>query len=184
MRNLAFAAALLLGGLTAAAAAPALVVTSPDIKPGGKISDEQAANVFGCTGKNISPAISWSGAPKGTKSFAVSLFDPDAPTGAGFWHWTAFNIPPDTTSLPKNAGDPKANLMPAGVIQSHSDFGAPGYGGPCPPQGDKPHHYHLEVFAVDVDKLDADENATATVVHFNLHYHTLAKGELVGTYRR
>jgi|SRR5271170_748795 len=184
MRNLAFATALLLGGVTAALAAPALVVTSPDIKPGGKYSDEQVANVFGCTGKNISPAISWSGAPKGTKSFAVSIFDPDAPTGSGFWHWTAFNIPAATTSLPKNAGDPKASLMPAGVIQSRNDFGAPGYGGPCPPQGDKPHHYHLQVFAVDVDKLDADENATAAVVHFNLHYHTLAKGELLATFGR
>src|SRR5271170_7566968 len=135
MRNLAFATALLLGGVTAALAAPALVVTSPDIKPGGKYSDEQVANVFGCTGKNISPAISWSGAPKGTKSFAVSIFDPDAPTGSGFWHWVVFDIPPDATSLPKNAGDPKANLLPAGAVQGRTDFGAPGLWRPLPAQG-------------------------------------------------
>jgi Raf kinase inhibitor-like YbhB/YbcL family protein len=184
MRKLAFAATLLIGGMTTAVAAPAIKVMSPDIKPGGKISDEQVANVFGCSGKNISPEISWSGAPKGTKSIALSIYDPDAPTGSGFWHWVVFDIPPDTTSLPKNSGDPKANLMPAGVVQSRTDFGTPGYGGPCPPQGDKPHHYHIQVFAVDVEKLDADQNAAPAVVGFNLHFHTLAKGELIGLYGR
>jgi Raf kinase inhibitor-like YbhB/YbcL family protein len=184
MRKLALAAALLLGGATAASAGPAITVTSPDIKPGAKIADEQVANAFGCSGKNISPAVSWSGAPKGTKSFALSMYDPDAPTGSGFWHWVAFNIPPDTTSVPKNAGDPKANLMPAGAVQSGNDTGMKGYFGPCPPKGDKPHHYHITVFAVDVDKLDADENTTPAVVGFNLHFHTLAKGELVGIYGR
>jgi Raf kinase inhibitor-like YbhB/YbcL family protein len=184
MRNLTLPAAVILCSLTTAVAAPALVVTSSDIKNGGKISDEQVFNSFGCTGQNISPAVSWSGAPKETKSFAVELYDPDAPTGSGWWHWVVFNIPADTTSLPKNAGDPKANLMPAGAVQSRTDFGTPGYGGPCPPKGDKPHHYHLQVFAVDVDKLDADANASAAAVGFNLHFHTLAKGELVGRYGR
>ena len=184
MRTIAFATALLLAGVTTALAAPALVVTSPDIKPGGKISDEQVANVFGCTQKNISPAISWSGAPKGTKSFVLSVFDSDAPTRSGFSHWVVFDIPPDATSLPKNAGDPKANLLPAGAVQGRTDFGAPGYGGPCPPQGDKPHHYHFRVFATDLDKLDADQNTSAAVIGFNLHFHTLAEGELVGIYGR
>jgi len=184
MRKMAFAAALLLGGAATAFAAPAIKVTSPDIKQGGKIADEQVFNAFGCSGKNISPELSWSGAPKETKSFAVSIYDPDAPTGSGFWHWVVFNIPAATTSLPKNAGDPKANLMPAGAVQSRTDFGTPGYGGPCPPKGDKPHHYHVQVFAVDVDKLDADENASAAFVGFNLHFHTLAKGELIGLYGR
>jgi Raf kinase inhibitor-like YbhB/YbcL family protein len=184
MRRLAFAVAVLMSGVVSASAAPAIAVTSTDIKQGGKIADEQVANVFGCEGKNISPAINWSGAPKNTKSFAVTIYDPDAPTGSGFWHWVVFNIPASATSLPKNAGDLKAGLMPAGAVQSRTDFGAPGYGGPCPPKGDKPHHYHISVFAVDVDKLDADENATAAVVGFNLHFHTLAKGELVGLYGR
>ncbi len=184
MRKLVLAAALLVGGAASAAAAPAMTVTSPDIKPNAKIADEQVANGFGCDGKNISPALSWSGAPKGTKSFAVTIYDPDAPTGSGFWHWVVFDIPPGTTSLPKNAGDPKANLTPAGVVQSGNDAGTKGYFGPCPPKGDKPHHYHITVFAVDVDKLDADENATAAVVGFNLHFHTLAKGVLTGLYGR
>ena len=184
MRGLALAAAVSIAGVISASAAPAITVTSPDIKPGAKIADEQAANVFGCTGKNISPAISWSGAPKDAKSFALSIYDPDAPTGSGFWHWVVFNIPAGTASLPKNAGDAKSGLMPAGAVQSRTDFGAPGYGGPCPPKGDKPHHYHITVFAVDVDKIDADENTMPAVVGFNLHFHTLGKATLTGIYGR
>ncbi len=168
-----------LGGVVAA---NALSLTSPDIKPGAKLADEQVFNSFGCTGKNISPALSWSGAPKGTKSFALNVYDPDAPTGSGFWHWVIFNIPPDATSLAKGAGDPKSDASPKGAIQGKTDYGAPGYGGPCPPKGAKPHHYIFTLFAVDVDKLDADENATAAVVGFNLHFHTLAKATLTGVY--
>src|ERR1700692_4658573 len=89
-----------------AATAQTMTLTSPDVAPGATIVTEQVANVFGCTGGNVSPALSWSGAPKDTKSFALSVYDPDAPTGSGFWHWVVFNIPPDVTSLPKNAGDP------------------------------------------------------------------------------
>ena len=163
-----------------AAAAQTMTLTSPDIAPGAKIADEQVFKGFGCTGGNISPALSWSGAPAGTKSFALSVYDPDAPTGSGFWHWVVFNIPPDVTSLPKNAGDPKGPAAPKGAVQSRTDFGAPGYGGPCPPQGDPPHHYHFTIFAVDTPKLDGDENNSAAFVGFQLHFHTLAKAELVG----
>ena len=133
MRNFILTTGILLAGLTGAGAANALTLTSPDIKPNGKISDEQVANVFGCEGKNVSPALSWSGAPKGTKSFAVSIYDPDAPTGSGFWHWVVVNIPADATSLAKGAGDPKAAALPVGALQTRTDFGVPGYGGPCPP---------------------------------------------------
>jgi len=117
-------AGLALSVMTAGAASAAtLKVTSPDVAPGKMISDEQVFNGFGCTGKNISPALSWSGAPAGTKSFAVTVYDPDAPTGSGFWHWVMFNIPADTTALAKNAGDPKAGLAPKGSVQSRTDFG-------------------------------------------------------------
>jgi Raf kinase inhibitor-like YbhB/YbcL family protein len=180
MRKLAFVTTTIFAGM--AGAASAMSLTSPDIKPNAKISDEQVANVFGCSGKNISPALNWSGAPKGTKSFAITVYDPDAPTGSGFWHWVVFNLPPDATSVPKGAGDPKGAALPASAVQSRTDFGAPGYGGPCPPKGDKPHRYQFTVFAVDVDKLDADANATAAVVGFNLHFHTLAKATLQGVY--
>ena len=102
-----------------AAAAQTMTLTSPDIAPGARIADEQVYK--GCGGANISPALSWSGAPQGTKSFALSVYDPDAPTGSGFWHWVVFNIPPDVTSLPKNAGDPKGTEAPKGAVQSRTD---------------------------------------------------------------
>jgi Raf kinase inhibitor-like YbhB/YbcL family protein len=163
-----------------AAAAQSMTLTSPDIKPGARIADEQVYK--DCGGGNISPALSWSGAPKGTKSFALSVYDPDAPTGSGFWHWVIFNIPPDVTSLAKNASDPKGPAAPKGAVQSRTDFGVPGYGGPCPPKGDAPHHYHFRIFAVDIPKLEGDENTTAATIGFMLHFHTLAKGELTGVW--
>src|ERR1700734_2073116 len=181
------ALALLAGFLGAeAAAAQTMTLTSPDIAPGATIANEQVANVFGCTGGNVSPALSWSGAPKYTKSFALSVYDPDAPTGSGFWHWVVFNIPASTTSIPLNAGDVKKKLMPKGAIQSRTDFGPDGYGGPCPPQGDKPHHYIFTVYAVDEDKLQyaKDHNVSAAVVGFELHFHSKAKASLTATYGR
>ncbi|HEX4114002.1 MAG TPA: YbhB/YbcL family Raf kinase inhibitor-like protein [Stellaceae bacterium] len=165
---------------------PRLKVTSDQIARGGVIADEQVTNFagFGCSGGNVSPEVKWTGAPAGTKSFAVTLYDPDAPTGSGFWHWVVFNIPATATELPKNAGDLKANLAPPGTVQSREDFGVPGYNGPCPPAGDKPHRYRITVYALDVDKLGPDQNTSAAVVGFNIHFHTLAKGVLVGHYGR
>ena len=169
-----------------AAGAQTLTLTSADIKEGATIANEQVFKGFGCTGGNLSPALSWSGAPSGTRSFAVNIYDPDAPTGSGWWHWVVFNIPPATTSLPKNAGDVKKKLMPKGAIQSRTDFGTTGYGGPCPPPGDKPHHYQITVYAVDIDKLPDAKNdkASAALVGFDLHFHTLAKATLTGMYGR
>jgi Raf kinase inhibitor-like YbhB/YbcL family protein len=176
--------AIVLGGLTSAGAASALTLTSPDVKPGKTIADEQVFNSFGCSGKNISPALNWSGAPKGTKSFAINVYDPDAPTGSGFWHWVVVNIPADATSLPKGAGDPKGTGLPTGALQTRTDYGTPAYGGPCPPKGDKPHHYHFTIFALDLEKLDVDANTSAAVVGFNLHFHTLGKATLTGVFGR
>jgi hypothetical protein len=168
--------------MLASASAGAFELTSPDIAPGAKIADEQVYSGFGCKGANISPALKWSGAPAGTKSFALMVYDPDAPTGSGFWHWVMFDIPADVTELPKGAGDLKAGKAPAGVTQSRTDFGVPGYGGPCPPQGDPAHHYHFMLFAVDTPKLGPPADASAAFVGFNLHFHTLAKTELVGVW--
>jgi len=169
-----------------AAAAQSMTLTSPDIKEGGTIANEQVLNGFGCKGDSISPALSWSGAPSATKSFAISMFDPDAPTGSGFWHWVVFNIPPGTTSLPKGAGNVKKKLMPKSAVQSRTDLSTDGYGGPCPPAGDPPHHYQITVFAVDVAKLPfaKNDNASAALVGFDLHFHTLAKATLTGVYGR
>ena len=168
--------------MLASTAAGAFEITSSDVAPGAKIADEQVFSGFGCKGGNISPELKWSGAPSGTKSFALMLYDPDAPTGSGFWHWVMFDIPPDVSELPKGAGDLKAGTAPKGATQSRTDFGVPGYGGPCPPKGDPAHHYHIMLFAVDTPKLGPDADTSAAVVGFNLHFHTLAKTELVGLY--
>jgi Raf kinase inhibitor-like YbhB/YbcL family protein len=169
-----------------AANAQSMTLTSADLKEGATIANEQVFNGFGCTGGNVSPALNWSGAPSGAKSFAVTMYDPDAPTGSGWWHWVVFNIPPGTTSLPKGAGDAKKKLMPKGAIQSRTDFGTAGYGGPCPPPGDKAHRYQITVFAVDVDKLPNAKNdaVSAALAGFDLNSHTLAKATLTGLYGR
>ena len=177
------ALAAIVGAALSPIAATAFEISSPDIAPGSKISDEYVFSGFGCSGKNISPALKWSGAPAGTKSFALMIYDPDAPTGSGFWHWVMVDIPATATELPQGAGDP-AGKLPAGAMQSRTDFGSPGYGGPCPPQGDPPHHYHFMLFAVDAAKLGTDADTTAAVVGFNLHFHTLAKAEFVAVYGR
>src|SRR5437870_4187498 len=114
---------------TAAANAQSMSLTSADLKEGATIANEQVFKGFGCTGGNVSPALSWSGAPSGTKSFAVTMYDPDAPTGSGWWHWVVFNIPASATSLAAGAGDPSKNLAPAGSTEGNTDFGTPGYGG-------------------------------------------------------
>jgi len=164
---------------TGAANAQSMSLTSTDLKEGATIANEQVFKGFGCTGSNVSPALSWSGAPAGAKSFAVTMYDPDAPTGSGWW-------PPGTTSLPKGAGDVKKKLMPKGAIQSRNDYSATGYGGPCPPPGDKPHHYQITVFAVDVDKLPNAKNdaVSAALAGFDLGSHTLARATLTGLYGR
>ena len=180
------AAVVAFGALSASAAVAQMAVTSTEIAEGSVAKMEQVANTFGCNGGNISPSLKWTGAPPDTKSFAINLYDPDAPTGSGFWHWVVFNIPVSTTSLPKDAGDVKKKLMPEGAIQSRTDFGVDGYGGMCPPQGDKPHHYTLTVYAVDEDKLQfaKDDNVSAAVVGFELHFHSKAKAALNWTYSR
>jgi Raf kinase inhibitor-like YbhB/YbcL family protein len=172
--------AIVLGGFLAIGEASALTLTSPEVKPNGKLADEQAFNGFDCAGKNVSPALNWSDAPKGVKSFAVSLYDPDAPDGSGFWHWLVANIPANVASLAKGAGDPKAATLPPGTVQYRNDFGAIGYGGPCPPKGDRPHRYQFTVFALNVDRLEVDETASAAVVSSYLHAHALAKSTLTG----
>jgi len=170
-------------GVAAADAAP-LTLTSPDLAPGARVGDAQVGDRFGCAGGNRSPALVWSGAPAGAKSFAVSLFDSDAPTGAGFWHWTMFDIAASATSVPPGAGDAKAAVAPAGAVQGTNDAGAIGYFGPCPPEGDKPHRYRFELDALDVAKLGLDAGAAAATVAERVRRHTLAKATLIGIWGR
>jgi Raf kinase inhibitor-like YbhB/YbcL family protein len=167
-----------------APAASALTLSSSDFTAGGKIAEAQVFNGFGCKGGNISPALSWSGAFEGTKSFALLVHDPDAPTGSGWWHWIVYNIPAGTTSLPAGAGDPKKNLLPQGAVQGRTDFGEPGYGGPCPPPG-KPHRYYFRLYALKVPKLDLAADASAALVGFSARSQAIGKpAELLGLYGR
>jgi Raf kinase inhibitor-like YbhB/YbcL family protein len=169
---------------TAATAAGApFTLISADIAEGKKIAEAQVFNGFGCSGRNVSPALSWSNAPAGTKSLALLVHDPDAPTGSGWWHWVVYDIPADVTSLPADAGDPKKNLMPAGALQGSTDFGTPGYGGPCPPPG-KAHHYHFRLYALKVAKLGVPANATAAFIAFNVHANSLAETQILAVYGR
>ena len=159
-------------------------LTSSDVHEGQKLTSAQVFNGMGCTGSNLSPALEWHGAPAKTKSYAVTVYDPDAPTGSGWWHWVVYNIPANATKLASGAGDPAKKLLPTGAVEGYTDFGQPGYGGPCPPKGDKPHHYHFALYALDVDKIQVPANATAAMVGFNLHAHQLAKAELTALYGR
>lgn len=181
MRRAATVAAASFGCLGFASAAAGMTLTSPDIKPGAAIAEEQANSSEGCAGGNVSPALAWIGAPSGTKSFAVSLYDPDAPGGGGFWHWWVVNLPAETKSLPKGAGS--GTGLPAGAIQPRNDFGEPGYGGPCPPSG-KPHRYRFTVYALDIEKIPIDANASPASAGLAVNSHALAKATLSGLYGR
>lgn len=150
----------------------------------GQLGNEQVLNGFGCKGDNISPKLSWGKAPHGTKSFAVTMYDPDAPTGSGWWHWVIFDIPSDTTSIARNSGDVSLNLLPQSAIQSITDFGKSGYGGACPPIGHGAHKYIFTVYALDVEKLGLDVNASPALVGFMINSHTLAKASIIAYYGR
>jgi Raf kinase inhibitor-like YbhB/YbcL family protein len=171
--------ALALAVTGAQAAGEKFTLTSPDVKPGSMIDNKYVFNQFGCKGDNVSPALSWSGAPTGTKSFVLTVFDPDAPTGSGFWHWVMFNIPAGTTSLPQGAGAPGKGSQ--GATQIQNDYGAVGYGGPCPPPG-KPHRYVFTIYSLKTDKLDLNGDVHAAVVGFMTHMNTLGQASLTALY--
>jgi hypothetical protein len=158
-------------------------LTSETFANGERMKNAQVFNGFGCTGENISPQLSWSGVPAGTKSFALMVHDPDAPTGSGWWHWVLFNIPADVRTLAEGAGDPKAGLIPE-AIQSRTDFGAPGYGGACPPEGHGDHRYQFKLYALKVEQLPLDENSPSAMVGFYVNSNKLAEAQLEVLYGR
>lgn len=159
-------------------------LSSPTVKDQGTIGHEHVYHGFGCNGGNVSPELRWERAPKETKSFAVTVYDPDAPTGSGWWHWIIFNIPPSVTSLQAGAGKPDSGGVPVGNVQSMTDFGQAGYGGPCPPVGDKPHRYVFTVYALKVDQLPLKKDATGAMVGFYLNQNALGKASFTATYGR
>ena len=166
------------------AQAAGFTLSSPDIKPNATMDKKFEANVFGCSGENKSPVLKWSGAPKAAKSFAVTTYDPDAPTGSGWWHWVVVNIPADVTELPADAGASGGANLPKGASQVRTDFGAAAWGGACPPQGDKPHRYIFTVYALKTDKLDIPGDATAALAGFMINANQIGKASFTGKYGR
>jgi len=163
--------------MSSSAMAEGLSLSSQDLS--GQLSINEVFNGFGCKGKNISPELSWQNPPKGTKSFAVTVYDPDAPTGSGWWHWLVFNIESSSRGLAKGV-----DLSKSGAIESLTDFGKAGFGGACPPEGDKAHSYIFTVHALDIEKLPLKADANPALVGFYINAHTLSKASLISYYGR
>jgi Raf kinase inhibitor-like YbhB/YbcL family protein len=177
---------LILGAALSALAAPALaakfVLSSTEVKSGSPMGLAQAFTA--CHGQNISPALSWSGEPTGTQSFAVTMYDPDARAGAGWWHWTLFNIPATVHGLAAGAGGEGSRDLPEGAREGRNDFGVSQYSGPCPPVGDHAHHYEITVYAVKMARLPLDDTASGAAVSAELRANSLATAKIVGRYER
>lgn len=160
-------------------AVPTFTLDSPDIADG-----ERLGTAFTVDGENVSPELSWSGFPEGTRSFVVNVYDPDAPIVSGFWHWNVVDLPATTTSLPRGAGAVGGTALPEGAYHVRNDGGQDGFMGAAPPPGDHEHRYYFAVHAIDVEHLDVDPDASNARVGFNLAFHTLARAVIMGTYQR
>lgn len=145
---------------------------------GSRLPQRTSFNGFGCTGQNLAPAVHWQGAPANTRSFVLTVYDPDAPTGSGWWHWVVINLPATTHELPAGGN------LPTGAHAVRNDYGQAAWGGPCPPVGDAPHHYVFTVYALDVPALDIPADASAALAGFAMHGHVLGKAQSVLTFGR
>lgn len=163
---------------------PTFTVTSESFADGEAFAQPQVSGIMGAGGDDASPQVSWSGFPEGTKSFAVTVYDPDAPTASGFWHWAVADIPVSTTSLPEGAGDENGSGLPAGAVTLASDASAKRFIGAAPPPGHGPHRYFLVVHAVDVESLGLPEDATPAFLGFNLFSHAIGRAVIHATYEQ
>lgn len=159
-------------------------IISSDIKAGELMPKAQEFAGFGCEGDNLSPQLSWSNSPADTKSFAITAYDPDAPTGSGWWHWVLINIPATVNSLATGAGNPEKGLLPEGSQTFKTDYGSKSFGGACPPEGDKAHRYQFKVFALNVEKLELPKDGSAALVGYYLNSHAIETATLESLYKR
>lgn len=160
--------------------AESFTLESNDIE--GQLNSKQEFNSFGCSGQNMSPELHWRDAPKGTKSFALTVYDPDAPTGSGWWHWLVVNLPKTTTSISTDAS--AKGKLPKGTVETMTDYGSASFGGACPPKGDKDHAYVFTVYALDIDKLDVTEKSDSALVGYMINQHVLEKATIMSYYGR
>ena len=184
MKHLTRIACAVLISLAISAQASDFSISSPSLKIGGSLPQIHVFNGFGCVGDNKSPALSWQNAPTGTQSFAITTYDPDAPTGSGWWHWVVYNLPESVTHLPQGAGALDGQTLPIGALQGRTDFGAMAFGGACPPQGDKPHRYQLTVYALKVDKLPVPADASPALIGYMIHANKLGSAKIQAQYSR
>lgn len=183
-RHLSITVGLAACALSAGVYAAPFKLESPDFRAGALMPARFEFNGFGCSGENKSPALRWSGAPSATRSFALTVHDPDAPTGSGWWHWTVIDIPAHVTELQSDAGNVSGANIPTGARQVRIDYGVAAWGGLCPPPGDKPHRYIFTVHALKVDKLDIPADATAALAGFMIRANELGRATLKATYGR
>lgn len=176
--------ALLSLSISAFANGNALTLSSDDIAQGEFMNKAQEFNGFGCTGDDLSPHLKWSNAPEGTKSFAITAYDPDAPTGSGWWHWQIVNIPSDVTELNAGAGSAKKGAAPTGSLQVENDYGIAGFGGACPPKGHGVHHYRFTLHALSVEKLQLPENASGALAGYMINANTIESSTIEALYKR
>jgi Raf kinase inhibitor-like YbhB/YbcL family protein len=163
---------------------PSFTLTSQSFEDGQVWGNEQVSGIMGAGGSDVSPQLSWSGFPEETRSFAVTVYDPDAPTGSGFWHWAVANLPATVTDLPAGVGDGSAEGFPGGAITLANDAGLKRFVGAAPPAGHGPHRYYVAVHAVKVEKLDLPEGSTPAYLGFNLFSNAIARAVIVGTYEQ
>jgi Raf kinase inhibitor-like YbhB/YbcL family protein len=168
--------------LMAASLAGAFELRSADVTEGTTLSKAQVYSGFGCSGDNLSPALTWTGTPAGARSFALTVYDPDAPTGHGWWHWIVFDLPAGTSSLARGIG--KTAALPAAARQARNDFGTADFGGACPPPGDAPHRYVFTLYALKVDKLDVPQDASAARVNSAINANQIGQASITARYGR